>query len=195
MIGNLVAHPESEFTAPSLWCGNPELWSAPDGDSAECEVSALVGAFVRALKPWFVLETGSAFGATSIAIGEALRANGRGHLHSLERDGSRAEIAFNLVAQAGLGDQITIFNADSLTWTPPRHARYEFAWFDSALGIRDLEFERFLPQIEPNALVGFHDTGPLHGVEPKVRELVRRGLLTPLFLPTPRGVAFAQVNS
>jgi len=67
-------------------CPEPARWLAPDGDATEADVSALIGAFVTALKPDYVVETGTYHGDTTVVIGEALRDLRRGHLLSIDID-------------------------------------------------------------------------------------------------------------
>lgn len=72
----MVAGSEARFTPPRPECPYPEWWTSTDVDSTECEVTALVAAFVVALQPELVIETGTAFGQTAEAIGHAVAANG-----------------------------------------------------------------------------------------------------------------------
>jgi protein-L-isoaspartate O-methyltransferase len=179
---------ESDHTPPSDFCAQPSLWHAADGDSAEFEVLELVAAFVRALQPEAVIETGSAFGFGASMIGKALLANGHGKLYSLELDGPRADIARIRVAKL----PVDIINVDSTTWLPPS-ADVGFAFFDSSMDARPVEFKRYLPFMVTGAIVAFHDTGPQHSLWESVQTLEREGLLKVIQLRTPRGVAFGQV--
>lgn len=178
--------PESDLTAPSSWCPQPERWHAEDEQSAEVEVSELVAAFVRALQPDYVVETGTAHGFTAAAIGRALRANGHGHLDTLEVDPA-------LVAEAQgrcAGLPITVIEQSSMDFTPAR--RVGFAWFDSLLNLRIPEFERYRPYMTAGTIVGFHDVAPHFGAFGQV--LANHRGLWPIFLRTPRGVCFAEVT-
>jgi hypothetical protein len=179
--------PESEFTPPRPDCPHPEHWTAADADSAELEVSELVGVFVRALQPEVVVETGTAFGQTAHHIAEALRRNGHGHLWTLEPDPLRADSAQQRLAHL----PATVVRAESLTYTP--RDGIGFAWFDSLTHLRESEFRRYRPHMAPGCIVGFHDCGPQHPVRVHVERLAREGLLRPIYLPTPRGVMFAEV--
>src|SRR3546814_12447779 len=75
---------ESRFTDARKDCPHPERWHSPDSDSTEVEVSRLAAAFVEALRPDYVLETGTAFGQTSELIGQVLLTAGVGHLVTFE---------------------------------------------------------------------------------------------------------------
>ena len=114
---------ESEFTQPSSWCPEPELWESYDYDSTEREVSELVGAFVRATKPQLVLETGTSYGYTAEAIGRALAANGRGWLVTLEHDAACAAIARSRCRDL----PVEVLERDSKSWTPDAGKSIDFS--------------------------------------------------------------------
>jgi predicted O-methyltransferase YrrM len=180
---------ESVFTRPRPDCPHPERWHATDDQSTELEVTALVAAMVTALQPDFTIETGTCIGSTAEAIGKALRANGQGQLVSLEVDPERVA-----TARARCCDlPVSILQLSSMDYTPDRPI--DFAFFDSLARLRPAEFERYLPWMHSRTIVGFHDTGPHHPVREHLRPLEQRGLLvSPLYLPTPRGVMFARVG-
>jgi predicted O-methyltransferase YrrM len=176
---------ESRFTRRGSFCTNPENWHSADGDSTEYEVLELVAGFVRGLQPEIVIETGSAYGFGSKAIGEALRANGHGKLYSLEIDPERIAISKQRVA----GLPVEIVGQASLSWTPPD--KVQFAFFDSLIPLRAQEFLYFRPFIEPGSIVAFHDAAPHHGLYPELIKL--EGMLRLIRLRTPRGIVFAEV--
>lgn len=178
---------ESRYTPPRPDCGHPEYWHSTDADSTEFEVSELVAGFVRALQPEVVVETGTAWGQTAQVIGRALERNGHGHLYTLEPDERRAEFSDDRCN----GLPVTVVRQESMAWIPP--AEIGFAWFDSLIQLRVPEFHYFKPWMAPGAVVGFHDTGPQHRLRPGIDALEGKRLLRPIFLPTPRGVAFAEV--
>jgi hypothetical protein len=181
---------ESEFTAPRPDCPHPEYWHSADSDSTEYEVTALVAAFVTALQPEFVVETGTAFGQTAEAVGRALLRNGHGRLVTLETDPDRA--TFSRERCAGL--PVEVLEIASLDYKPKD--AIDFAWFDSLTHLRALEYQRYRRFMTPRCVVGFHDTGPHHVTRKFLDPLVASGELSnPLWLPTPRGCMFARVGS
>lgn len=180
---------ESLFTAPRPDCPHPERWTAPDAHSTECEVTELVAAFVRALQPDYVVETGTCWGQTAEAIGRALQSNGQGQLITLEVEPAKVEAS----ARRCAGLPVTVVEESSMNWLPEQPV--DFAFFDSLTHLRPEEFRRYLPHMHPRTVVGFHDTGPHHPVRDLLRPLEDEGLITPLYLPTPRGVCFARVNT
>lgn len=184
----MVIHRESAFTKPSERCPHPEHWTSQDSDSTENEVLELVAGFVRGLQPDYVIETGTAFGYGAKAIGEALRKNGHGELVTMEIDAGRVAHARSITT----GLPVTVLHQASLDYTPT--TEIGFAWFDSLFGLRVPEFMAFYPSMTNRTIVGFHDTADHHPLRPGIEELARQGYITPIFLPTPRGVCFAEVH-
>jgi hypothetical protein len=175
---------EDSWTPPSAWCPKPQLWHSDDAYASEHEVSALVAAFVTALQPEIVVETGTNSGQTAQAIGRALAASGHGVLYTLEIDAALAARA----AERCQGLPVQVIVADSLSWEPP--GPVGFAWLDSHIGIRAAELERLLPHLDGAAVVGVHDTGPQHQVAMSLQPLIDAGRFHCLTLRTPRGVTF-----
>lgn len=189
--------PEDRWTSPSPWCPHPGWWHADTADATEREVSLLVSAFVRALQPETVAETGTNSGQTALAIAEALRGNGHGHLWTIETDPALAESARELLA----GYPVTVIHGSSLDWSPPQ---IDFAWLDSGPltgsaggadcgALRREELSRWLPRFTPGAVIGVHDTAPHHPVMRALEPVLRAQGMMFLNLRTPRGVLFAQV--
>jgi predicted O-methyltransferase YrrM len=179
---------EDRFTPPGDWCQHPEYWHSDDAQATEHEVSYLVSAFVRALQPEIVLETGSNSGQTAEAIGWALKQNGHGHLYSLEVDPRMAVMA----SERCHDYPVTVLTQDSLSWTPP--GDIGFAWLDSEPGIRHLELLRYRRWFVPGAVVGVHDTGPQHVTGRFLWPLIEQGVFNAITLRTPRGVTFGTVT-
>lgn len=181
---------EARFTDPNDYCPHPERWHSDDADSTEHEVSDLVAAFVRALQPDVVLETGTAWGATARCIGDVLDRSGAGHLHTLEPNPQRAHAARERLREL----PVTVHEIKSLDFDPPQ-GPIGFAWFDSLPELRVPEFRHFYPSLAPGAIVGFHDTAPHHGraLYQAILDMEAGGLLLPIKLRTPRGVVFAEV--
>lgn len=182
-------HLESRFTPPRDDCPYPGRWHSRDADSTEYEVTELVAAFVRALRPDVVVETGSAWGQTAEAIGRVLAEAGVGVLHTLEPAKARATFTRQRIGEL----PVIVHEVGSGEWEPIPEG-IGFAWLDSLHHLRVPEFRRFKPFFAPGAIVGFHDTGPHQGqLKAEILQLEAEGLIFPMFLPTPRGVCFAEV--
>lgn len=191
---------ESRFTEPREDCPNPERWHSRDADSTELEVTHLVAAFVCALRPNTVVETGTAWGQTAIEIGKALaeETSWGAVLHTIEPDPERCAYVRQLAGDL----PVVVHEAESLAWAaslggvgpPIQNPGIGFAWFDSLHHLRVPEFRALHPHLARGAFVGFHDTGPHQGsLRDEILQLEDEGLLLPVFLPTPRGVCFAEV--
>lgn len=181
--------PESRFTVPRLDCPNPKYWHSTDGDSTEIEVSELVGAFVRALQPELVVESGAAWGQTSAEIGIALRANGHGRLVTTEIQPDRVAFTEYLCREL----PVEVVEGSSLDYVPD--GPVGFAWLDSYEDLRVAEAVHYHRWMGPGSVIGIHDTGPQHQpLRAHIEALVGEGWLNPLWLPTPRGVVFLEVT-
>ena len=176
---------EINYTKPHPDCPRPELWTAADAYSTEVEVTALVAAFVRALQPEYVVETGTCFGQTAEAIGRALADNGHGRCVSLEIDPDKVTSSRGRCA----GLPVDVLEVSSLDFTPAEPIG--FAFFDSLLGLRLPELHRYRPWLPVGTIVGFHDTSPHMGT--LGADLEALGDLRTIRLRTPRGVTFAEV--
>lgn len=172
---------ESAYTPPTTICPRPDYWHAYDGMATEAEVLVLVAAFVRALQPEVVIETGTHRGFGAEAIGQALATNGHGYLWTYEVDQALHAEASERCA----GLPVTCVLGSSLE----QHIEgIDFAWFDSETNLRVPEYQHFSQWFTPRCVVGFHDTNEHHGYRPQLDTL---GLAW-LDLPTPRGVTFGR---
>lgn len=189
--------PESEITPPSGWCPHPERWSSTDDESCEVEIAELMAAFVRAVHPDFVLETGTAFGQTTVALGDALVRNGHGRLYSIDFGADRVAAASARTAEL----PVEVVCASSFEWEPPDGVRFQLAFIDCDFHERHTVFRHFLPWFDPGAIVAFHDVSPgftdgPHGWGagmPLLEPLVTEGLLRLITVHSPRGLAIGEV--
>jgi predicted O-methyltransferase YrrM len=73
------------------------------------------------------------------------------------------------------------------------HGTVDLLFSDSDMPIREQEVTRFLPQMNPHGLILMHDASShLKVVREAALSLERKGLLSVLLLPTPRGLVVAQ---
>lgn len=192
-------HSEAEFTAPHASCARPDYWHAWDSDSTEVEVTELIASLVRAIQPELVVETGTAFGYTAMAIGRALIRNGHGQLMTMETDVARAHIA----SDRCVGLPVTVVRQSSLDFVGLEGANGKpidigFALFDSLYELRAREFRRYHSMLRPGTIVTFHDTtsgdrGHHRDVRADVELLAGEGLLKWVEIPSPRGLAICEV--
>lgn len=190
--------PESRFTTARKDCPHPERWHSADSDSTEIEVSRLVAAFVDALRPDLVVETGSAFGQTARLIGQVLYNAGVGHLVTFEVDPFR--VGWTADQVTGLPVQVVPERSlDGIQGLLDgnHEGRVGFAWLDSLFELRVPELRAIRPLLAPGAIVGIHDCGDPAGTKyPQFSGQVAVAAAEMGFgrisLPTPRGVTFLQ---
>lgn len=181
--------PEYHRATPE--CPHPERWHMYDSMTAEAEVLEFLRTLVTTMKPELIVETGSFLGVSTLWMAEGLRANGFGKIISCEYDPVVFAKAQEKIADSGLADWIELRNESSLEM--PVTGTIDLLFSDSDMPIRAAEVRRFLPQIRPTGLILLHDASShLKTVREAAFALEEEGLLSCVFLPTPRGLVIAQ---
>jgi predicted O-methyltransferase YrrM len=181
--------PEYHRATPE--CPHPERWSMYDSMTAEYEVLEFLRTLVRTVKPDLVVETGSFLGVSTLWIAEGLESNGLGRIISCEYDPVVFTKAQEKIAASPLRGRIELRNESSLEMNV--RDTIDILFSDSDMPIREQEVERFLPQMNPHGLILMHDASShLKVVREAALSLERKGLLSVLLLPTPRGLVMAQ---
>jgi predicted O-methyltransferase YrrM len=181
--------PEYHRATPE--CPHPERWHMYDSMTAEAEVLEFIRTLVTTIKPELVVETGSFLGVSTLWIAEALKANGFGKIISCEFDPLVFEKAKEKIAASGLSDWIELRNESSLEMHV--EGTIDLFFSDSDMPIREAEVKHFLPQIRPTGVILIHDASShLKVVRDAAFKLESEGLLSCIFLPTPRGLVIAQ---
>lgn len=181
----------AEYHRPTPECPKPERWHMYDSMTAEAEVLEFLRTLITTVKPELVLETGSFLGVSTLWIAEGLKANGFGKIVSCEFDPVVFAKAKEKVAASGLADWIELRNESSLEMSV--EGTIDLLFSDSDMPIREQEVKRFLPQIRTNGLVLLHDASShLKIVREAAFRMESEGLLSCVFLPTPRGLVVAQ---
>ena len=180
-----------EYHRPTPECPHPERWHMYDSMTAEAEVLEFLRTLITTLKPTLVVETGSFLGVSTLWIAEGLRANGFGKIISCEYDPIVFAKAAEKIAASGLSDWIELRNESSLEMHI--EGTIDIFFSDSDMPIREAEVKRFLPQIRPTGLILMHDASShLQIVRDAAFKLESEGLVSAIFLPTPRGLVLAQ---
>lgn len=180
-----------EYHRPTPECPNPERWRMVDSMTAEAEVLEFLQTFTTTIKPRLVVETGSFLGVSTIWIAQGLRANGFGKIISCEFDPVVFGKAQEKIAASGLSEWIELRNESSLDMKV--EGQIDVLFSDSDMPIRSAEVKRFLPQINPHGAILIHDASShLKTVRDAAKELEAEGLLSCIYLPTPRGLVIAQ---
>ena len=181
--------PEYHRATPE--CPHPERWHMYDSMTAEAEVLEFIRTLVTTTKPALVVETGSFLGVSTLWIAEALKINGFGKIISCEFDPVVFEKAKEKIAASGLSEWIELRNESSLEMHI--EGTIDLFFSDSDMPIREAEVKRFLPQIRPTGIILIHDASShLKVVRDAAFKLESDGLLSCVFLPTPRGLVIAQ---
>ena len=109
---------------------------------------------VRSIKPNFCVETGTHKGLSSCYIGQALKDNGAGVLHTCDPVDLMQDAA---IATAGLADQVKFHLTRGVDL--PGTGTIDFLFIDGFHGMQDVldEFVTFRPRLAENAIVAFHD--------------------------------------
>jgi predicted O-methyltransferase YrrM len=186
--GNVV---QPEYRKPTPECPHPERWRMYDSMTAEVEVLEFLKTLVTTVKPELVVETGTFLGISTLHIAEGLKENGIGRVVTCELDAKVYEEARKRFAASGLDAWIELRNESSLEIQIDD--RIDLLYCDSDMPLREQEVRRFLPQMNPNGLIVLHDaSSDLKIVREGALKLEREGLLSVVFLPTPRGLVVAQ---
>lgn len=183
-----------EYHRATQECPHPERWHMFDSMTAEAEVLEFLRTLITTLKPELVVETGSFLGVSTLWIAEGLKANGFGKIISCEFDAIVFAKAKEKIAASGLSEWIELRNESSLEMHI--EGAIDLFFSDSDMPIREAEVKRFLPQIRPTGLILMHDASShLKVVRDAAFKMECEGLLSCIFLPTPRGLVVAQKRS
>lgn len=165
----LIAEP----SPPSSDCPEPHLWKAIDCFSTEYEVIQFIMYLTRAIKPRYVVETGTCFAYTTNAIATAME---RGRIITCD--------PYKQWIQ--LHERATYLQIPSLELVPEEPI--DLLFLDSLPELRVQEYFHFKPYLSSRAVVIIHDTGASHQeLLDGVKALIPHEL-NGLFLPTPRGL-------
>jgi predicted O-methyltransferase YrrM len=162
-----------------------------DSMTAEAEVLEFLRTLVTTLKPALIVETGSFLGVSTLWMAEGMRSNGFGKIFSCEFDPLVFAKAQEKIAASGLAEFIELRNESSLEMQV--EGTIDILFSDSDVDIRAAEVRRFLPQIRSTGLILMHDASShLKVVRAAAFALEAEGLVSCIFLPTPRGLVLAQ---
>jgi predicted O-methyltransferase YrrM len=180
-----------ELHRPTPECPQPQHWSMIDSMTAEVEVLEFIATLVTTIKPSLVVETGSFLGVSTEWIARGLARNGFGKVISCEFDPVVYIRAKERLEGSPLKPWIELRNQSSLEMKI--EGTIDLFFSDSDPSIREQEVKRFLPQINPNGVILIHDASSHHKlVRDAARSMEADGLLSVVFLPTPRGLVVAQ---
>ena len=190
----IPVYKESDFTVPTAWAPRPDLYGAFGTDAAEEEVCELLASLVRALKPAFVMETGTHEGRSAVYLADALKRNQYGRMVSLEINTdcmkeARQRLSRYALLGGGLG-QCEVLGESSFDYIPPQPI--DFLFSDSELGTRLQELTRLRPYLAPRAWVAVHDSLTHRSV---MGDLAPLNWIERVDIPTPRGLTIGRLGT
>lgn len=130
-----------------------------DFSGTEFEVQNFLHAMVLMLKSKNILETGTEYGYTTLALGAACKFNGFGKVTTV--DYGVCTLARERVEQYDLSDMVNCVQSNALDFAKTYDGEpFDFLFFDSDLSTRTEEYEtlRLNGKVAHGAFVAFHDT-------------------------------------
>jgi len=173
-------------------CPDDGKWSARDEQSSEDEVNEFLGALVRLIKPKFVVETGCYLGDGTLAIANALRANGFGTILTCDIDPTRVAAVDRRIQEQGLENYATVILRNGKELIEACGSQIDFAFIDSSpLGQdRADEINALLPFLSRVQMFALHDTAPQHEqITAVAGYFASRPELSSVYFNTPRGLS------
>lgn len=142
---------------------HPPGYSMFNSGSTEVEVAEFLYSLVKLVKPDRILETGTHAGVSAAYMAQGLSENGKGHLTTIEWDGSWKASADLLFADLHLQPFVDCLQMSSLDFDPAwaGHADgYDIIFLDSEPHLRFDEFVRYFPFLKRGGFVMIHDLHP-----------------------------------
>lgn len=129
------------------------------GWAVELEVGEFLNALVRMTKPAIVVETGTHKGFSTLMIAQALKANGKGYLYTVDLVDHGV---IKECRQFGVESFVTFMKGDSaaaISTLSPRVKNIDFLWLDADHSTESVlkELNAALPMLRQGTLVAFHD--------------------------------------
>jgi predicted O-methyltransferase YrrM len=138
-----------------------QIKSLGDGSAIELEIGELLYSLIRATKPGVVVETGTNKGFSGLMIADALRANGHGHLHTIDHLDFGAVERFKTFDLNSFVTFMCLKSVEALErLTKTLSGKVDFLWLDADHDTKAVlaEIEAALPLLAPKAYIAFHDT-------------------------------------
>lgn len=181
--------------------GKGQGYTSFNDAGVETEVGEFLYAMTRILKPSLVLETGTHVGVGSAYMGQALKDNNFGKLHTVEFLPEIHTQAVQRFKQLELDDYIVARLADAKDLLP--YSNYQLILLDTEPQTRFAEMVRFVDYLDEGGFVFIHDlhrhmhqipnqehgfAWPFGEIPKKIKDWVKNDVLRPFHFPTPRGL-------
>jgi len=133
------------------------------------EQGRLLSMFSHMIKPEQILEIGTFTGYSAICLAEGLTEGG--HLHTIEVDDERAEVASSFFEKAGLADRITLYVGDALEIIPTFGIVFDLVFIDAAKKQYLDYYQAIINKVRPGGYI-LVDNILWHGkvVDPEVQD-------------------------
>lgn len=137
---------------------NTPGWLMFNSGGVEIEVGEFLYGLVRAVKPKYVLETGTNLGISAAFMGLALEQNCRGLLKTLEINSDHSREAEQMLSRAGLSAWVHCIVADARTWEwGGAPIAYDMILLDTELQYRFANMVRLWSALKPGGWLIIHD--------------------------------------
>jgi len=186
---------QPEITPASEDCPEPFYWSAYDGVATEVEVLEFLYAFVRMVKPKFILETGTYLGHGAVYMALAQKRNGFGNLISCDTDKEALKKAVSLAMQNDIALHINFVlrhGVDVIKQLDDRSV--DLVFIDSGdEQTRIEEINSVVYKLTSNGFLLVHDINKLKAIKTHLDFLRLKTVFDGLLIScTPRGLAVFQ---
>jgi predicted O-methyltransferase YrrM len=121
------------------------------------EAGKLLYALVRAIRPGTVVEFGTSYGISTLYLAAAVADNGTGRVVTTELSEKKAAAAHASLAEAGVGDVVTILVGDALETLADVPGPVELALLDGWKNLCLPVLRLLEPKLAPGALVAADD--------------------------------------
>jgi predicted O-methyltransferase YrrM len=122
------------------------------------EAGKLLYALVRAIRPSTVVEFGTSYGISTLYLAAAVTDNGSGRVVTTELSEKKAAAAHANLAEAGVGDVVTILVGDAVETLADLPGPVELALLDGWKNLCLPVLRLLEPKLGPGALVAADDT-------------------------------------
>lgn len=166
------------------------------GGSLSLEETMLIAGLLWVTRPDFVIELGTAQGASTAAIGAVLKDLGKGKLVSVDIAKNPPEKSKQIIDDMQLPVSF-VCDKNSLDFlnefTPVEGVQY-FVFSDTDIPVRPLEVGYVLDHYPKGTMIAVHDTSDLHPLGPMKLKRELKCEVDIVELPSPRGISLLRVK-
>lgn len=162
------------------------------GGGAIClEEAFFLAGLIAVIKPDVVIELGTAYGASAVAIGSILKDFKKGVLKTVDIADTPPKTARDIILDHKLPVEF-VTGTNSLDYIDSlvhEKDKIYLIFSDTEIDIRPTEVNKVIEKFGPNTFVVVHDTSPLHPRGPMNLEKGLNPQYKIMNFPTPRGIS------